>query len=89
MEQICGIFYQCEEYTYMLHIILLRAHFSQNEKCCYEIRDLLVPFFTHCEELVPIFHGRKFAKCEICGSTKVAISGLNYYDSDKQYHLTF
>ena len=28
-------------------------------------------FFTHCEELVPIFHGVKFAKCEICGLTKL------------------
>ena len=25
--------------------------------------------FTRCEELVPIFHSVKFAKCEICGST--------------------
>ena len=24
---------------------------------------------TSCEELVPIFHNVKFAKCEICGST--------------------
>ena len=27
-------------------------------------------FFTRCEELVPIFHSVKFAKCEICGSTQ-------------------
>ena len=43
--------------------------FSQNVKYWYEIRDVLVPIFTRCEELVPIFHGVKFAKCEICGST--------------------
>ena len=28
-------------------------------------------FFTRCEELVPIFHIVKYAKCEICGSTFV------------------
>ena len=27
-------------------------------------------FFTCCEKLVPIFHGVKFAKCEICCSTQ-------------------
>ena len=26
-----------------------------------------------CEELVPIYHSVKFAKCEICGSTKLDI----------------
>ena len=30
-------------------------------------------FFTRSEELVPIIQGVKFAKCEICGSTKVSI----------------
>ena len=28
-------------------------------------------FFTAREELVPIRHGVKFTKCEICGSTKL------------------
>ena len=28
-------------------------------------------FFTCCEESVPIFHSVKFAKCKICGSTKL------------------
>ena len=32
-----GVFYQCEEYARMLHIILLRAHCSQNVKYQYEI----------------------------------------------------
>ena len=63
------IFYQCEEYACMLHIISLRAHFSQNVRYWYEIRDILVPILTRCEELVPIFHGVKFAKCETCGLT--------------------
>ena len=27
-------------------------------------------FFTRCEELVPILQSMKFAKSEICGSTK-------------------
>ena len=38
-------------------------------------------FVTRCEELVPIFQGVKFAKCEICGSTKVSImlNGLKNY----------
>ena len=40
-----GVFYQCEEYACMLHIILLRVHFSQNVKYWYEIRDVLVPIF--------------------------------------------
>ena len=40
-----GVFYQCEEYAFMLHIILLRAHFSQNVKYWYEIRDVLLPIF--------------------------------------------
>ena len=39
-----GVFYQCEEYACMLNIISLRAHFSQNVKYWYEIRDVLVPF---------------------------------------------
>ena len=43
--QIWGLFYQCEEYSSMLHTILLRAHFSQNVKYWYEIRVELVPFF--------------------------------------------
>ena len=59
MLQILGLLYQCEEYACLLHIILLRAHFSQNVKYWYEIRDILVP----------VFHGVIFAKCEICGST--------------------
>ena len=46
--------------------------FSQNVKYCFGIRDVLGPIFTHCEELVTIFHGVKFAKCEICGSTKLS-----------------
>ena len=54
----------------------MRAHFSQNVKYWYEIRDVLVPIFTRCEELVSFFHGVKFAKCEICGSTKPTILGL-------------
>ena len=44
MQQIWGwgVFYQCEEYACMLHIISLRAHFSQNVKYWYEIRNVLV-----------------------------------------------
>ena len=68
IQQIRGVFYQWEEYACMLHIILLHAHFSQNVKYWYEVRDVLVPIFTRCEELIPIFHGVKFANCEICGS---------------------
>ena len=40
-----GVFYQCEEYACMLHIISLRAHFSQNVNYWYEIRDVLMPNF--------------------------------------------
>ena len=32
-------------------------------------------FFERCEELVPIFHSVKFAKCEICGSTQHPLNG--------------
>ena len=34
MQQIWGrgVFYQCEEYACMLHVILLRAQISQNVK---------------------------------------------------------
>ena len=64
-----GVFYQFEEYSCMLHTILLRAYFSQNVKYWFEIHHLLVPVFTRCEELVPIVHGVRFVKCEICGST--------------------
>ena len=66
-----GVFYRCEDCACILHIISLRAKISQNVKYWYEICDVLVPIFkTCCEELVPIFHSVKFAKCEICGSTK-------------------
>ena len=57
---------------------LVRAYFSQNVKYWYEIRDVLVPIFTRCEELVPIFHGMKIAKCEICGSTQGSLNSQNY-----------
>ena len=40
-----GVFYQCEEYACMLHITLLRAHFSQNVRYWYQICDVLVPNF--------------------------------------------
>ena len=39
------VFCQCEEYAHMLHMILLRAHFSQNVKYWYEKRNVLVSFF--------------------------------------------
>ena len=45
MQQVLGVFYQCEEYACMLHIILLNAHFSQNVKYWYEMRDIVVPTF--------------------------------------------
>ena len=40
-----GVFYQCEEYAFLPHIILLHAHFSLNVKYWYEVRDVLVQFF--------------------------------------------
>ena len=53
-----GVFYQCEEYACMLHIILLRAQISQNVKYWYEIHQ--THKHTASEEirdvLVPIFH---------------------------------
>ena len=55
-----GFFYRCEDCACMLHIFSLRAQISQNVKYWYEI----------CDILVPILHSVKFAKCEICGSTK-------------------
>ena len=65
----------------MLHIISLCAQVSQNVKYWYEKCDVLVPIFTRCKELVPIFHSVKFAKCEICGST-----GLQCHLSPAQGH---
>ena len=53
-------FYRCEECARMLHIISQRVQISQNVKYWYEI----------CDVLVPILHSVKFAKCEMCGSTK-------------------
>ena len=64
MQQICGVFDRCEDCACMLHIISLRAQISQNVKYWYGI----------CDVLVPIFHSVKFAKCEICGSTKHSVS---------------
>ena len=40
-----GYFINVMKYASMLHINLLLAHFSQNVKYWYEIRDLLVPIF--------------------------------------------
>ena len=70
MQHICGVFYRCKDCACMLYIISLRAQISQNVKYWYEICDVLVQVFMRCEEMVPIFHSVKFAKCEICGSTK-------------------
>ena len=39
------VVYQCEEYACMLHIIFLRALFSQNVKYLYEICDVLASIF--------------------------------------------
>ena len=64
-----AVVYQCEEYACMLHIIFLRALFSQNVGMKYVT--YWHQYSTCCEELVPIFHGVKFAKCEICGSTRL------------------
>ena len=46
MQQIWGLFYQCEEWACTLHIILLCAHFSQNVRYWYEICDVFVPIFS-------------------------------------------
>ena len=40
-----GVFYKCEKYSLMLHIISLGALFSQNVKYWYEICDVLVSIF--------------------------------------------
>ena len=45
MQQIWGVFYQREEYAFMLHIVLLRAQSSQNVKYWYKMHDILVPNF--------------------------------------------
>ena len=41
----CGISWLYSLTIFMQHIILLRAHFSQNVKYWYEIHDVLVPIF--------------------------------------------
>ena len=52
------------------------AQISQNVKYWYELCDVFAPIFTRCEELVPIYHSVKFAKCEICGSTKLSSTAI-------------
>ena len=44
-------------------------------------------FFMRCEELVPIFHSVKFAKCEICGSTKLWGNGKFITQKNKAFAL--
>ena len=53
--------------SYLLHCYTLpNKRCLSHGMCLYHIR---YQFFTRCEELVQIFHGVKFAKCAICGST--------------------
>ena len=68
----CGVFYQCEEYSCILHIILLRAHFHKMWNIGMKYVTYWYQFFTRCEELVQIVHGVKFAKC-VCGLIRLAI----------------
>ena len=57
MPQILGVFYQCEEYSCMLHVyeIWPRAYFSQSVRYWYEICDVLVPILTCCEDWYQFF----------------------------------
>ena len=69
-----GIDQPSRDCTCMLHIISLRAQISQNVKywyICMKYVTYWYQFFTRCKELVSIRHSVKFAKCEICGSTKL------------------
>ena len=54
----------------MLHLIFLIAQFQKMWNIGMKYVAYWYKFFTCCEELVPIFYGVKFAKCEICGSTQ-------------------
>ena len=49
-------------------------------------------FFTGCEELVPICHGVKLAKCEICGSTmlhsKSSVQILTFFENSLKGKFT-
>ena len=65
-----GVFYRCEDCACMLHIISLRAQIHKMQNIGMKYVMYWCQFFTRCEELVPIFHSVKFAKCEICGLTK-------------------
>ena len=60
MQQIWVVFNQCEEYACMLHIISLHAHFSQNVKYWYEIRDVRVPIIHALRGI-----GDNFSRCEM------------------------
>ena len=53
-----------------VHIISLRAHFHKMCNIGMKCVTYWYQIFTCCEELVPIFHGVKFANCKICGSTR-------------------
>ena len=43
MQQLCGVFYRCEEYAWLLHEIDYVRISLTHEKYWYEIRDVLVP----------------------------------------------
>ena len=75
MQQIWGYFIDVIiAHACYIYIISLRAQISQN----------VIYWFEICDVLVPIFHSIKFAKCEICGSTKPKVISL----VDNIRHLT-
>ena len=83
MQQIWGVFDQCEEYACMLHIILLRAHFSQNVKYLYEIRDVLVPVFHALWGI-----GTNFSRSKICEVWNLRFDSASTSISRKWFNIS-
>ena len=65
-----GVFYRCEEYTWMLYEFWERTYFSHTcEILVWNPWHIGTSSSRAVEEMVPIIHGVKFTKCEIYGST--------------------
>ena len=75
MQQIWGVFYQCEEWACLLYEIWLRMYFSQSVCYWYEIyATYWYQFFSCSEELIPILLSVKLTNREI--AVQQSIKGL-------------
>ena len=80
-----GVFYQCEEYAFMLHIILLRAHFSRN----VNYWSIGINFSRALRNWYQVFTVWN-AKYEFFGSTVLHIPKFDMqHEHEKSWILTF